>query len=143
VIRNDELARDFKRHLKAESHLRRRQMKPLSVPKDMYKGSPVRSPSAGGSKEVSLFDSSLYTAHKSAPFMKGSSLEELSLAETNAPIKSVTDFRREVIATKKLQQRAENILPPASYNQSGLGKGGIQRPYHDSDSLFEMQHNPS
>ncbi|RYG98057.1 hypothetical protein EON65_51935, partial [archaeon] len=118
VISNHTFEKDFKKHLKAESHLRRRQMKPLAVPKDMYRGSPVRSPSTSTrGQEASMFDSSLYTTQKSSPFMKGSSLEQLS--EINAgsssmggfPIMNVSEFRKQVIATKKLQQKVDNILP--------------------------------
>lgn len=112
VINNVKLAHDFKEHLKAEKNLRRRQMKPLALPKDLHPTSPLRNRSADTDR---LFDSSMYTTQRNQ-FMHGSSLESLSLQPSG--IKSVVDFRREVIATKRLKA----LSPQTMQNSLHLGE---------------------
>lgn len=151
VINNSTLEEDFRKHLKAESHLRRRQMKPLAVPKGLYKGSPVRSPSQPSSsvrEGTSMFDSSLYTAQRSGPLMSGSGLEQMgSVDGLSSPIRSVSDFRKQVIATKKLNQQSSLVRSnSASGSPQPTGVASMHRPYQppdNSDALFEMCHTTS
>jgi hypothetical protein len=120
VIDNSKLEEDFKRHVHAEHNLRRRQMKPLSVPKDLHPNSPLLN---RGSTEGSIynnsgmFNASLYSIQR-GQFMKGSNLENMSVTEdpnasmqhaaSMSTISNVTDFRKQVIATKKQQLRNNN-----------------------------------
>lgn len=149
VINNSAFQVDFKKHLQAESHLRRRQMKPLAVPKDMYRGSrsPLRSPQQSQSLavgETGMFDSHLYTAQRSGPMMSGSGgLDQLSSLDAS-PIRSVADFRKQVIVTKKLQhEQAQAVgIADAESPQASI-KRPLPRPYEGGDSLFELRHAPS
>jgi hypothetical protein len=82
VISKSSLEEDFEKHLKAEANLRRRQMKPMGLPKDLHHASSV------------LFDATTYSAQQ----MNYSPENEYG---SNSPIKSMTEFRKHVISSKK------------------------------------------
>jgi len=127
VIDNSILEEDFQRHIKAEENLRRRQMKPLSLPKDLHPNSPLRnrsSPEGSMYNNSGLFNASLYSVQR-GQYTKGSSLENMSVVDDpsqmrmsitagsfngglSTSITNVTDFRKQVIATKKAQLRNNN-----------------------------------
>lgn len=163
VISNRSMEEAYQKHVKAESNLRRRQMKPLALPKDLHPNSPLRGRLDGdggfgssSSLTRGLFDSTLYTTQRSQQ-MTGSlaSLE-------SSPIKNVTDFRKQVIASKKLQKNhswAESTLPsqdgfnnsailsPNSSIHIGESKMSIdsihgKRNTKSSDSIYELTHVP-
>jgi hypothetical protein len=132
-----QLEADFQKHLHAEANLRKRQMKPLSLPKDMHR---VRENSA-------LFDASTYASQHST-FGGGNSgvLQE----EFDAPIKSMSEFRQQVIATKKaasLQQSgfgagsSSGVLSNAGVNT--ITKSQREISVHRNEPLFELSHQPS
>lgn len=143
VISTKSMAEDFERHLKAEANLRRRQMKPMGLPRDlMQHGSSSRSPGRG-----SLFDASTYTAQQtnysggpasfgaSASFApqtggEGSS-SSLFASQGDSPIRSMTEFRRHVIASKK--QNGSGSL--ATVPRGGAGGAG-------PGPSLEMSHAP-
>lgn len=132
-------AEDFKKHLHAEANLRKRQMKPLSLPKDMHR---VK-------ERSSLFDSSTYASQHDT-FGKGASVLQ---EEFDSPIQSMKEFREQVIASKKrsaLSHSGSSVL----MSQGGAGRdssaGGStvlrsQREIsvHRNEALFEMEHEPS
>jgi len=115
VISNAELEIDFQHHIKAEENLRRKQMKPLSLPKDLHPNSPLRnrsSPEGSIYNNSGMFNASLYSVQR-GQYMKGSHLDNMSVVDDPATtsntiassITNVTDFRKQVIATKKQQLR--------------------------------------
>jgi hypothetical protein len=108
VINRQHLEESFEKHLKAEGNLRRRQMKPLSLPKDLHADSSTKNRFSttgdsdfhfNGNTSSELFDSSMYSSQRSK-FSGGTALRSLD----NSPIKNVTDFRKQVIASKKLKK---------------------------------------
>jgi hypothetical protein len=131
VISNHELEESFKKHIKAEANLRRRQMKPLAIPKDLHPNSPLRNKfgEGGGSFDgtsslsAGLFDSSLYTTQR-GHHLNGNSLSSSNLLTADhSPIRNVTDFRKQVIATKKLQNNQFNSSENYSDSRIGTGVG--------------------
>lgn len=125
VISNSSFEEDFKRHIKAESHLRRRQMKPLALPADLHPNSSLRRNKSNNSFDGfgdtnGLFDASTYSIQK-GNYIKGSNLDNLSATNSmslNSPIKSVSEFRKQVISTKKINRNHQEIM-----NQDLLGIG--------------------
>jgi hypothetical protein len=158
VINKKALDESFEKHLKAESNLRRRQMKPLALPKDLHPNSPLRGRLDGNSSlSAGLFDSSLYTTQRTQ-HLSNTNLSSLE----GAAIKSVSDFRKQVIANKKLQKDsgwADNSLvdgfQPAVFSPSSSIHVGESKMSLDSihsskkmtkragDSLYEINHIPS
>eukprot|EP00981_Chlorochromonas_danica_P012422 scaffold4898_cov152-Ochromonas_danica.AAC.5 len=137
VISNSSFEVDFKKHLKAESHLRRRQMKPLAVPKDLYAAASSSSSSPNAAltgSASSTFNSSLYTAQKSSLPGSPSGLDMFDGMDSS-PIRSVADFRKNVIATKKIARLAGmDMQQPQMATRS--------RPLsQQSDTLFELNHS--
>lgn len=123
VISVNHLEEDFKRHLKAEANLRRRQMKPMGLPKDFHKvdvGS-------------SLFDSSTYTAQKSN---YSASIGVDGEGSGDSPIKTMKDFRKHVISAKKFNN-SMNDSQMSYKSTGGQGKMGAA-----GGSAFEMDHIP-
>lgn len=138
TLSNTKLKEDFQKHLHAEANLRKRQMKPLSLPKDMYR---VKERSA-------IFDASTYASQHNNFGMSGSVLQE----EFDQPIQSMKDFREQVIATKKksaLSQSGSSVLGGGSNARSGSAGGNTllrsQREIsvHRNEALFELEHEPS
>ena len=137
-----QLEADFRKHLHAEANLRRRQMKPLSLPKDMYR---VK-------EHSTTFDASTYASQHDS-FCAGSGILQ---QEFDSPIQSMSEFRQQVIATKKaagLQQQQRPGGPnTGTLNSSGtLANAGVstilksQREIsvHRNEPLFELSHQPS
>jgi hypothetical protein len=131
VISVAEMEVDFKRHLKAESHLRKRQMKPMSFPKDLH---PVNDKS-------SLFDSSTYASqHENYSQLTF----ENSATLGSSPIQSMTDFRKHVLNSKRNHARGADSSPQqpqstAANNYSMMRDASANR----DESLFEISHVPS
>lgn len=162
VINKSKLEKDFEHHLKAEKNLRRRQMKPLALPKDLHATSPLRLRGTTGDETGELFNASLYTAQR-GNLLRGSSLDMLSQSQTaGGGIRSVTDFRREVIASKKTQQLTHthssgalhgassslhvgemhmsmDSLPHHAQTAQPAAAGGTRRP--PPGAIFELNHN--
>lgn len=88
VINVAQLEKDFQKHLHAESVLRRRQMKPLAMPK-LHKVH----------DKTNTFDAASYMSQFDANTI---ATNEESINNNNS-IKSMADFRKHVITTKKLQ----------------------------------------
>lgn len=152
VIDNSSLEKDFKRHLHAEHNLRRKQMKPLALPKDLHPKSTLLKKDGGmdgsGSIGSGLFDASLYTTQK-GHYLQGSSLEQLSTMDSTigsgSPIKNVTDFRKQVIATKKMNMLAQNAEMRGTHHSSQGSPSMMSgnKPIDiRNDSLYEVSHNP-
>ncbi len=164
VINNKALQESFQKHQKAESNLRRRQMKPLTFPKDLHPNSPLRNRlnrsgensdfNLSTNLSMGLFDSSLYSTQRNQ-FTGSSNLANLE----SSPIRSVTDFRKQVISTKKLQSDSKGtrgnestfnqslVYSPASSIHVGESKMSLDTlPRKTStkaaDSLFELTHVP-
>jgi hypothetical protein len=114
VINNKKLAHDFDKHIHAGHNLRRRQMPLTALPKDLHPTSPLRNRSADNEQ---LFDVSMYSSQRQQ-FMQGSNLDTLT-AEPSG-IKTVTDFRREVISSKKLRQNNNNNNNNSKSNTSTM-----------------------
>ena len=120
VISKTALEEDFDRHLKAEANLRRRQMKPMGLPKDLMPHS------AADHTSSSLFDSSTYRSQQSnfQPMADGST----------SPIKNMSDFRKHVISSKKNPHGSgeSNVFFDNSSISSATKK----------NSVFELDHLP-
>ena len=133
VINNDSLNESFKKHLKAEKNLRRRQMKPLALPANLHPNSPLRnqsqhlSDSLSRNVSMSSFDSTTYLSQKSQSG-NSSGLGQL----TGSPIQNVSDFRRQVIASKHLRREVESTR--------ATDKRGIDN--NSKETLFQLDHNP-
>lgn len=131
VIDNNKLEKDFKRHIKAEANLRRRQMKPLSLPKDLHQHSPLRrtldSPSQMSGTGSGLFDSELYTSQHGQHLQLDQSID--------APIRSIADFRKQVISSKRMSS------PTGGHVKSHptLPKGDLNR----NEPVYELSYNSS
>ena len=126
VIKNSVFQEDFKKHLKTESVLRRRQMKPLSVPKDMYKSS------------ATTFDSQSYL------LQKGSSIDNNSSEQlAKAPIQSMKEFREQVISTKKrniLSQGSHSLhIGESKLSMDSLSKDITSPPAHFDLSIYNQR----
>lgn len=78
---------DFKKHLHVMSKMRRRQMKPLSC-------------ATGLSNHKPTFDSETYIGQN---LSMGSQIQSTGL-DIASPIQSMSDFRKHVLSTKKLNQ---------------------------------------
>ena len=141
TLSNAEFKEDFEKHLKAEAHLRRRQMKPLALPKDMMR---VK-------EKSSLFDASTYASQHDSFGGASSGI----LDEFESPIKSMKEFRQHVIATKKMSDsnhtRSQLQQSSSTSGSHADGTGGAntllksQREVsvHRNEPLFEMSHAPS
>lgn len=138
VISNSKLERDFQHHLKAEQNLRRRQMKPLTLPRDLHANSPLRSRNSDADGSTRLFDANLYTTQR-GQFLQGSSLDSLSDA---GGVKSVADFRREVIAAKKLYSGSDRLTNSSNagveHSFSSQREGQLHT--SDHDVILELSH---
>ena len=156
---NAKLESDFKKHLHAESNLRRKQMKPLSLPKDLYRTK----------EKSSLFDSATYTSqHETSSIMNASNSNLSILQENDSPIKSMKEFRQHVISTKKVAARvaqgglhSNTSKSPLSSddmysatvtntnnttttnNNNNSNRTNSQSDYSRTEALFELSHNPS
>ena len=148
TLKNSKLEEDFKKHLHAEANLRKRQMKPLSLPKDLYR---VKEHSA-------TFDSSTYASQHNSFGKSGSVLQE----EFDQPIQSMKEFREQVIASKKksaLSQSGSSVMMMGggSSNTRGGGDGSVDESVgasmllrsqreisaHRNEALFELDHEPT
>lgn len=137
TLSNTKLKEDFQKHLHAEANLRKRQMKPLSLPKDMYR---VKDRSA-------IFDASTYASQHNSFGMSGSVLQE----EFDQPIQSMKEFREQVIATKKksaLSQSGSSVLGGSNARSGSAGGNTLLRSQreisvHRNEALFELEHEPS
>lgn len=133
TLSNDKLESDFKRHLHAESNLRRKQMKPLSLPKDMYR---VK-------ENSSLFDSATYASQhdlSSHGASRGDSISALDdFDSVSSPIKSMKEFRQHVISAKKLSGRRQH-RPKVAVIQEPQPRSQLE--YSTSEALFEIVHEP-
>ena len=81
------MQQDFKKHLDVMSKMRRRQMKPLAC-------------AAGLSNHKPTFDSEAYIGQN---ISMGSQIQSTGL-DIASPIQSMSDFRKHVMSTKKLNQ---------------------------------------
>ena len=142
----EKLEADFEKHLHASANLRRKQMKPLALPRDMMHRVNEKS---------SLFDSATYQSQHDS-FGGSGSIGVLQSEFGESPIKSMKEFRQHVIATKKLAGLTHNhhgstgggSLSPSS--AAGMVSGGAdtllrsQREVsvHRNEALFELSHNP-
>lgn len=137
TLSKSQLEDDFQKHLKAEANLRKRQMKPLALPKDMHRV-PLRS---------STFDTSTYGSQHDS-FGSSSILQQ----DFDVPIQSMRDFRQQVIATKKAAHLQSNggsgTLLSGSGTLSNSGVNTIMKSQreisvHRNEPLFELSHQPS
>jgi hypothetical protein len=113
VISKSLLEEDFEKHLKAEANLRRRQMKPMGLPKDMHCAS-----------SNSVFDATTYSAQSN--YILGDE------HGSNSPIKSMTEFRKHVISSKK-----------NTHNRSTLDKVKSSSQFvNEMSHKFELGHLP-
>jgi hypothetical protein len=137
TLSKHKLEEDFQKHLKAEANLRRRQMKPLALPRDMMHRVPERS---------STFDASTYASQHDS-FGGSSVLQQ----EFDPSIKSMSDFRQQVIASKKaahLQNTgSSNNMLGGSGTLSNAGVNTIMKSQreisvHRNEPLFELSHQP-
>jgi hypothetical protein len=150
VINNGVFQKDFKRHLKAESNLRRKQMKPLSLPKDLHPNSPLRKTTTASddysNTSSSLFDSGLYMSQKGQHLL-GSNIEALQALdlqnEKDSTIRSVTDFRKQVIAPKKVNPDADVRDKHTSFDHEKLPSLSSKMHKTRNESLYEVSHSPS
>lgn len=134
VINVASLEEDFQKHLAAESHLRKRQMKPMSVPKDLHKVN----------DQSSLFNSSTYSAqHQNYSQM---STDNSSSLGGSSPIKSMSDFRKHVIGSKRAAAHSGSqgsTRGPSSktvlHNHAMMSDASANR----EDSLFEISYKPT
>jgi hypothetical protein len=139
TLSKSQLEEDFQKHLKAEANLRKRQMKPLALPKDMYR---VKERSA-------IFDASTYVSQHDSGFGGGGS--GLLQQDSISPIQSMSEFRKQVIATKKaanLQNSGSRVLGESSGSGGMLGADTITKSQreisaHRNEALFEMSYEPS
>lgn len=148
VINNAQIEKDFKRHLHAEANLRRRQMKLLGLPKDLHNSS-LRNPNEGdtagsfGGITSGLFDSGLYTS-QNGHHLQGNNLDYLEgdLSSSGSPIRSVTDFRKQVIAKKKAEFSSSASKESKS---SPIELPSINPRMHNTrnETLYEAGHVPS
>ena len=134
VINVASLEEDFQRHLAAESHLRKRQMKPMAVPKDLHKVN----------DKSSLFDSSTYSAqHQNYSQMSSDNCSSLG---GSSPIKSMSDFRKHVIGTKKASAHSGSQgSTRGTWNKTVLQNNSMMSDasVNRDDSLFEISHMPT
>ena len=93
VIDHKKFEKDFQRHLHAESVLRRRQPKPRGLPKGFITGN------SKVNRQENSFDGQTYLNQQTDYSFKSDSFYEDSISD--APIKSMADFRKTVIASKK------------------------------------------
>jgi hypothetical protein len=134
VINVQSMEEDFKRHLAAESHLRKRQMKPMALPKDLHRVN----------DKSSLFDSSTYSAqHENYSQVTNENSASLG---GSSPIKSMSDFRKHVIGAKKTaghgnggESQGHATGKTVLHNHSMMSDASANR----DDSLFEISHVPS
>ena len=128
VISKAQFEEDFKRHVEAEKVLRRRQMAPPSPPKA------PKSPKSGSS----LFDQATYTAQNET--LSGPSATDLGLS--SSPIKSMTEFRKHVISTKRMKHT--NSAGSMTTEERNIGETNMSSipDYNNSDAIFQLSHNP-
>lgn len=123
VLSNKEIKHDFEKHLAASSNLRRKQMKPMSVPKDLHTGSSLRK---------STFDSSTYSALLGAgsksPGFGGSAGFDMDI-DMSSPITTMQDFRRQVISSKKSSHHKVQSPPKRE-----------AEPVERNETLYELSH---
>jgi hypothetical protein len=92
VISVASFEKDFEKHLHAESVLRKKMPKPYGLPKDFMHQNRV-------DDKESLFDSSTYSSQGQGYSSPGVNAYEDSISD--APIKSMSDFRKHVISSKR------------------------------------------
>eukprot|EP01038_Epipyxis_sp_PR26KG_P016082 gene16082-21843_t len=96
VLDRSVFEKDFQHHLKASQNLRKRQMKPLQLPN----GSPEND-MRHKLEDTPLFDTGKYSLQKNSLLeMNDNNYDNIN--DMNGPIRSMSDFRREVIAPKKV-----------------------------------------
>lgn len=150
VINNKQFERDFKHHLKAEANLRRKQMKPLALPKDLHPNSPLRKTTSTDEfthTSGALFNSGLYVSQK-GQHLQGTNIDALRSFETeerDGSIRSVTDFRKQVIAPKKMNGGTYGEID--SNDRTGnieklLSVQGRMN-HTRNETLYEVAHSPS
>lgn len=132
TISNSSLTHDFKKHCKAEANLRRRQYKPMSLPKDLYKAK----------ENSSLFDSSTYLSQHQSYSPSSGEKGPSPLETADGPIQSMSDFRRHVISTKKAAARSMYLDESKRMSPTGLPASGRQgEPV--KDSMYELSYKPT
>lgn len=136
TLSKTQLEEDFQKHLKAEANLRRRQMKPLALPRDMFRSS----------ENSAIFDASTYSSQRNSFGGSDKILQE----EFDGPIQSMKEFRQQVIATKKAANLGRSAggggSPSGTLMQGGgntLLKSQREISVHRNEPLFELAHEPS
>lgn len=127
VLDRNKMERDFARHCKIGAHLRRRQIKPLNLsPKGNENVSQEKSLALGGS-----FDAASYISQQASSIVfNGGDSSILStglMGAEESPIKSMTEFRKHVLSSKK-----HNFIPTIKTNPSSGG-----------ENRHEYSHNPT
>lgn len=128
VISKAKFEEDFKKHVEAERVLRRRQMIPASPPKQKP-----------NSSSASLFDNASYSAQHEN-ISGASSTADLGLS--SSPIKSMSEFRKHVISSKRLKQSGSNLSLTSEEKNIGETNMSSLPDYNNSDAIFELSHNP-
>jgi len=127
VLDRNKMERDFARHCKIGAHLRRRQIKPLNLsPKGDENESQEKSLALGGS-----FDAASYISQQASSIVfNGGDSSILStglMGAEESPIKSMTEFRKHVLGSKK-----QNFIPSLKTNTQG----------EERENKYEYSHNP-
>lgn len=138
VINNEDLKESFKKHQKAEQNLRRRQMKPLSLPKDFNPNSSFqRESKLNPSQSISTgFDASSYITQR----YDSSSQDNVKIIEPS-PIRTVADFRKQVISTKKIQHHPAKRSPGFIDSRSSE-EHKRERKRNSDEGVYEITHVP-
>lgn len=118
VISIDQMEKDFARHLHAESVLRRKMPKPNALPNGWTHKVKENDP---------MFDDGKYMDQKGGYGSNDAYEDSIS----SSPIKSMTDFRKHVISSKKNHAGAEMTGSPT------------KSPSKASANNFEMKYSPS
>ena len=117
VLDRKKMKHDWDRHLKIGANMRRKKMPPVA--EVLGQGSKMKSKTVG-----SGFDSASYISQ-----LEGS-VGEGSAASGGSPIKTMAEFRKHVISTKKMAASQANLNQGSLTGKSSMSSGG-----------FEMSHN--
>jgi hypothetical protein len=123
VLNVDQLEKDFHEHQKVSLQLRRRRMHPSSG------DSPAKDKDT--TNDSSLFDYGTYLSQNPST----SSL----MADSNSPIKSMAEFRKHVITTKKMNSNL-NQSSGSGWDSPARKNGDKSR--IENNNEFEMFHSP-
>ena len=142
VIDRKEFEESFRRHVLVREHMQRKFIKPEGHSKGK-KGD------KGGSVNVnSMFDSATYGANQS-DVIQGMGGDSLSMGSAlgGSPIKSMTEFRKHVIAKKAAENRVHAPVETYTKKTGALTGGGTisfdNLPARETSVSFEMSHNPA